>query len=307
MSVGPGAIAPDLASPNASTAPSERDATALALAAEVARKRGELATARRNLLEQARRNAELNARARDLVSARHQLVEAAENREIGQLRRRVVGLGVRLASLSAAAGKDPAPPQPPLEADRGTLVLRSPRSPATFFSRLWSRLGDGTLVVALLALTLFAPAAYLAVRHVAHGSGGGGRAHAARGGSLPVGHGLVAGDFVSTCYRDGARAGPAPRAVRRALASGELHMWLRKDENIVLARGCAPADRGDVLWASNTNSPDVAAAGPREGPLVLQHEARALVLRDAVNGRVVWRRRVQALPLVLREWPLIAD
>ena len=213
---------------------------------------------------------------------------------------------MRLASLSAAAGKDPAPPQPPLEADRGTLVLRSPRSPATFFSRLWSRLGDGTLVVALLALTLFAPAAYLAVRHVAHGSGVGGRAHAARGGSLPVGHGLVAGDFVSTCYRDGARAGPAPRAVRRALASGELHMWLRKDENIVLARGCAPADRGDVLWASNTNSPDVAAAGPREGPLVLQHEARALVLRDAVNGRVVWRRRVQALPLVLRE-AVIAD
>ena len=305
MSVGPGAIAPpSVASPLASAPPSERDATALALAAEVTRKRGELADARRNLLEQARRNAELNARARDLVSARHQLAEAAENREIGELRRRVVGLGVRLA---AASGKEPAPAQPPPAADGGTLVLRAPRATATVVSRLWSRLGDGTLVVALLALTLFAPAAYLAVRRVAHGSGGVGRAHAARGGSLPAGHGLIAGDFVSTCHRDASLSGGAARAARRVLASGELHLWLREDENVVLARGCAPADRGDVLWASNTNSPDVAAAGPREGPLLLQHEGRALVLRDAVNGRVVWRRRVQALPLVLREWPLIAD
>ena len=127
------------------------------------------------------------------------------------------------------------------------------------------------------------------------------------GGSLPAGHGLIAGDFVSTCHRDASLSGGAARAARRVLASGELHLWLREDENVVLARGCAPADRGDVLWASNTNSPDVAAAGPREGPLLLQHEGRALVLRDAVNGRVVWRRRVQALPLVLREWPLIAD
>ena len=61
------------------------------------------------------------------------------------------------------------------------------------------------------------------------------------------------------------------------------------------------------LAAASARAADVAAAGPREGPLLLQHEGRALVLRDAVNGRVVWRRRVQALPLVLREWPLIAD
>jgi hypothetical protein len=99
--------------------------------------------------------------------------------------------------------------------------------------------------------------------------------------------------------------------------------------NVAFAYGCAPAQHGSVIWASNTDAMlarQLPAAGPERlvdaaqraaaaaaavgggfgaGALALVPSGRGgLALVHEPTGRVLWRRGRRRLPAALRPWPI---